>query len=96
MGKHVVFDVDVKGGLNLKKFFKEKALAVFVRVANEQVLEERLRHRNTETEEGIQKRLAKAKYESTFEKEFDKTIISDKLDKTMQEAENLVNGFITK
>ena len=94
LGKHVVFDVDVKGGLNLKKFFKEKALAVFVRVANEQVLEERLRHRNTESEEGIQKRLAKAKYESTFEKEFDKTIISDKLDKTLQEAESLVNGFI--
>ena len=96
MGKHVVFDVDVKGGINLKKYFKDKALAVFVRVVDHQVLEERLRHRNTESEEGIQNRLAKAKYESTFEKEFDKTIISDKLDKTLQEAENLVDSFILR
>lgn len=94
IGKHVVFDVDVKGGLNLKKYFEDRALAIFVRVKNPKVLEDRLRHRNTEPEQAIQNRLAKAKYESTFEKEFDDTIISDKLDTTLENAEQLVMNFI--
>lgn len=94
LGKHVVFDVDVKGGLNLKKYFKDKALAVFVRVKNPQVLEDRLRHRNTEPEQAIQKRLSKAKYESTFENQFDVTIVSDILDTTLNDAEQLVENFI--
>ena len=94
LGKHVVFDLDVKGGLNLKKYFESKALAVFVRVKNPHVLEHRLRHRNTEHEDAIQKRLAKAKYETTFEGEFDQTIISDQLDVTLQDAERLVENFL--
>lgn len=95
LGKHVVFDVDVKGGLNLKKYFKSRALAVFVRVKDLQVLEERLRHRNTESAINIAKRLAKAEYELTFEGVFDKTLISDKLDKTLKAAEELVDDFVS-
>ncbi len=94
MGKHVVFDVDVKGGLKLKKHFKEDALAVFVRVKDLSVLEERLRHRNTESEENIKKRLAKAEYEMTFEKDFDTTLVSDKLNQTLRAAEKMVEEFI--
>ncbi len=94
MGKHAVFDVDVKGGLKLKEHFKEKALAIFVRVKDLNILEERLRHRNTETEENIRKRLAKAEFEMTFENEFDKILISDKLDHTLKESEKLVFDFI--
>lgn len=94
MGKHVVFDVDVKGGLKLKEHFKEKALAIFVRVKDLNILEERLRHRNTESEENIRKRLAKAEFEMTFENEFDKILISDKLDHTLKESEKLVFDFI--
>lgn len=94
MGKHVVFDVDVKGGLKLKEHFKEKALAIFVRVKDLNILEERLRHRNTESEENIKKRLAKAEFEMTFENEFDKILISDKLDHTLKESEKLVFDFI--
>ena len=94
LGKHVVFDVDVKGGLKLKEHFKDSALAVFVRVKNLEILEERLRHRNTESEENIKRRLAKAEYEMTFEKGFDKTLISDELDKTLETAEKLVSDFI--
>ncbi|MCG8310387.1 MAG: guanylate kinase [Cytophagales bacterium] len=94
LGKHVVFDVDVKGGLNLKKYFKHRALALFVRVKNLKVLEERLRHRNTESEENIKERLAKAEYELSFENGFDKTIISDKLGITLDTAEKLVEEFV--
>ena len=93
-GKHVVFDVDVKGGLNLKNYFTEKGLAVFVKVSNLQTLEERLRHRNTESDEVIQKRLKKASYELAFEKDFDITVISRKLENTLKDAENIVLDFI--
>jgi guanylate kinase len=94
LDKHVVFDVDVKGGVKLKEHFKERALAVFVRVKDVKVLEERLRHRNTESEESIQKRLSKAEFEMSFEDGFDKILISDKLDQTLQKAEKLVSDFI--
>ncbi len=93
-GKHVVFDVDVKGGIQLKKYFKDIALALFVKVKSLDVLEHRLRHRNTETEENIINRLSKSEYELSFENEFDKTIISDKLDHTLKEAQQIVEEFI--
>jgi guanylate kinase len=93
-GKHVLFDVDVKGGIKLKEYFQERGLAVFVKVKDMEVLEFRLRHRNTETEESIQRRLAKAKYEMSFESKFDTTLVSDDLDKTLQKAEQLVSAFI--
>jgi len=94
MGKHVVFDVDVQGGLKLKEYFKEKALAIFVLVKDLNVLERRLRHRNTESEKSLQRRLAKAEFEMTFENGFDKTLISDKLDQTLKTSEKLVFDFI--
>jgi guanylate kinase len=94
MGKHVVFDVDVKGGLKLKEYFNEKALAVFVKVKDFKVLEQRLRHRNTESKKSITKRLAKAEFEMTFENGFDITLISDHLDQTLMTAEKLVLDFI--
>lgn len=94
LGKHVIFDVDVKGGLNLKKYFRNKALAIFVRVRDIRVLEERLRRRNTESDENIQGRLAKAEYEMSFENGFDKTLISDKLELTLDTAGILVKEFI--
>ena len=94
LGKHVIFDVDVKGGLNLKKYFKSKALAVFVRVKDLNVLEERLKHRNTETEENINERLEKAEFELSFENGFDKTVFSDKLKLTLDTSEKLVEEFV--
>lgn len=94
MGKHVIFDVDVKGGLNLKKYFRSKALAVFVKVKNLDILEQRLRHRNTESEESIKKRLAKSEFELTFENGFDTTVISDELDLTLATAKKMVEDFI--
>lgn len=95
MGKHVIFDVDVKGGLNLKKYFRSKALAVFVRVLDLDVLEERLRRRNTESDANIKKRLAKAEFELSFENGFDTTVISDRLDLTLAAAKEMVEDFIS-
>jgi guanylate kinase len=93
-GNHVLFDVDVKGGIKLKEYFQERGLAVFVKVRDMEVLEDRLRHRNTETEENIQRRLAKAKYEMSFENRFDTTLVSDDLSETLRRAEQLVYAFI--
>src|SRR5690606_34371351 len=70
-GKHVVFDVDVKGRLNLKKYFGEKALAIFVKVPSLEVLNSRLKERGTESEESLSRRLYKAKFEMTFVNKFD-------------------------
>ncbi len=95
-GRHVIFDVDVKGGINLKKYFGDRALAIFIKVPSVAVLEKRLRHRNTESEEHIQKRVAKARYELTFAHQFDRIIVSEKLEKTLAEAEAMVLEFINQ
>ena len=93
-GHHVIFDVDVVGGLNLKKQFKEKALAVFVNPPSVEALEERLRYRSTETEEKIQTRLAKAKVELARAGEFDYILNNFDLDIACQEAEKVVQDFL--
>jgi guanylate kinase len=93
-GKHVIFDVDVKGGLNLKKYFKEKALAVFVKVPSLEVLESRLNDRNTDSPHSISRRLFKAKFEMSFEKEFDVSLINENLEDSLQKAQKLVDDFL--
>lgn len=70
-GKNVIFDVDVKGGLKLKEYFGEDALAIFVKVPSIEELEARLRSRGTETEESLSKRLYKVKFEMSFQDKFD-------------------------
>ncbi len=94
-GKHVLFDVDVKGGLKLKKYFGKDALAIFVKVSNMDELETRLRHRNTESDEHIRSRLAKATYEMSFESSFDMTLISADLQKTLLNAEQIIERFLS-
>jgi guanylate kinase len=94
LGKSVIFDVDVKGGLNLKKYFKEEALAVFVKVKSIDILAERLQNRNTETPEKRAERIAKANQEILFEKEFDAVLINDNLEETLKKAEDLINHFL--
>jgi guanylate kinase len=93
-GKHVIFDVDVKGGLNLKKYFGDRALAVFVKVPSIEVLEERLRDRNTDSEDSISRRLFKAKFELKFEDKFDVTLVNEDLDTSLRKAERLMTDFI--
>jgi len=93
-GKHVIFDVDVKGGLNLKNYFKEKALAVFVKVPSLEELESRLHDRNTDTPASISQRLFKAKFEMKFENEFDVVLVNENLEESLQKAQKLVDDFI--
>ncbi|WP_200974338.1 guanylate kinase [Echinicola sp. 20G] len=93
-GKHVVFDVDVKGGLNLKKYFGERALAVFVKVPSLDTLSERLKDRGTESEESLSRRIYKAKFEMSFEEKFDVTLVNDDMKKSFEKAEQLVNDFV--
>jgi guanylate kinase len=93
-GHHVIFDVDVKGGLNLKKKFLNDALGIFVRPPSMEALEERLRHRATEPEEKIRMRIAKAASELSFEPRFDTTIVNDNLEKAIKEAEVRVRNFL--
>ncbi|MGR3812356.1 guanylate kinase [Jiulongibacter sp. NS-SX5] len=92
-GKNVIFDVDVKGGLKLKKYFGEKALAVFVKVPSEEELEKRLRERGTETEDSLSKRLFKVKFEMTFKNQFDVILLNDNLEESLGKAEGLYDKF---
>lgn len=93
-GKHIIFDVDVKGGINLKKYFGDAALAIFVKVPDLDTLEERLRGRNTESEENISRRLFKAKFEMSFEDQFDITLVNQDLDETLLKAQKLFDNFV--
>ncbi|MEX2592473.1 MAG: guanylate kinase [Anditalea sp.] len=93
-GRHVIFDVDVKGGLNLKKYFGDKALAIFVKVPSLDVLNSRLKDRGTESDESLSRRLYKAKFEMTFENKFDVSLINDNIENSYAEAEKLVNYFL--
>lgn len=93
-GRHVIFDLDVVGGVNLKKVLGTRALAIFVSVANVRVLEERLRIRNTDSEESLQKRISKASGEMEYAVHFDYILVNEKLDQAFYEAEQVVRKFI--
>ena len=93
-GKHVIFDVDVKGGLALKNYYQERALAVFVKVPSLEVLEARLRSRGTETEESLSKRINKMKFEWGFQDKFDVILLNDQLENAVLEAQRLFDELI--
>jgi len=93
-GQYPVFDLDVVGGLNIKKMFGSNALAVFIKPPSYEILESRLRSRATDTEESMQKRLNKAKWELSFEKNFDEVIVNDILEDACKQAETLVKAFL--
>lgn len=95
-GKHVMFDVDVVGGLNIKKQFGDDALAVFVKPPSIEELESRLRKRSTESEESLKKRVGKAAEEMEYAKQFDVVLVNDDLETAKAEAENLVIDFTAK
>lgn len=95
-GKTVIFDVDVVGGLNLKKIMGENALAIFVQPPSFEDLERRLRSRSTETEEKIAVRLEKAHIELDRAPEFDYILLNDDLEKAFKEATEIVRKFIPR
>ncbi len=93
-GKHVVFDIDVQGGKNLKTRYPDNCLAIFIMPPSVEELESRLRNRSTETEESLQKRIKKAKEEISFAPYFDKIIINDDLEKAINECLQSIADFI--
>ena len=93
-GKNIIFDVDVKGGLKLKEYFGDDALAIFVKVPSMEELERRLRSRGTETEESLSKRLYKVKFEMTFQNRFDVVLLNDDLETSLEKAESLYTTFV--
>jgi guanylate kinase len=95
-GKHLVFDVDVVGGINLKQKFGEKALALFVEPPSLSVLEERLRKRKTEDEKTLKERVKKAEKEIVYANDFDGIIINDHLETACTEALEKVKAFLAR
>ena len=93
-GQNVVFDVDVKGGINIKKHYGSEALSVFIQPPSVAELRRRLESRATDTPEAIEERLAKAEYEMTFAPHFDRILINDDLDKAKAEMLGLVTDFL--
>ena len=93
-GKHVLFDIDVVGGLRIKEKFPEQTLAVFVQPPSVEILEQRLRARGTESEEKIQQRLAKSTQELSYAPQFDRVIVNDDLAQAQQEVVALIASFI--
>ena len=95
-GNHVIFDVDVVGGINLKKYFGEKALAIFVKPPSIDSLKERLEKRKTETPESIARRIGKAKEELEEENKFDFVLVNDNLEEAFLRAEQVITEFLTE
>jgi len=93
-GKQVIFDIDVEGGLNLKKQFGERALSVFIKAPSLDVLKERLMARNTEDQENLNMRLDKAESEMAYAKYFDLVIVNDDLEIAQEQAYQKVMDFI--
>lgn len=93
-GQAVIFDVDVLGGLNIKNFYGDEALSVFIEPPTMEELANRLKKRGTETEESLKKRIDKAEYELSFAPQFDKIVLNDDLATAQQEMIDLVRDFL--
>ena len=95
-GENVVFDVDVKGGCTIKKYYGDRALSVFIQPPSIEELRCRLEGRATDAPEVIEQRLSKAAYELTFADRFDKVIVNDDLAVAKAEAYQIVSDFLKK
>jgi len=95
VGLNVVFDVDVKGGINIKRYYGDKALSVFIQPPSVEALRKRLLGRATDDMAQIEERLAKAEYEMTFASQFDRILINDDLDTAKREAVAMLEEFLS-
>lgn len=94
-GHVIIFDVDVKGGVNLKRYFGDAALSILILPPSIEVLEQRLRGRGTDSEDAIRERIGKAASEISFARgRFDREIVNDRLEDTFAEAERIVDEFL--
>lgn len=95
-GRNLIMDIDVKGGINVKKLYGDRALSIFLAPPGMEILEKRLRGRGTDDEQTIRRRLDKAGFEMSFAPEFDLTVVNDCLDKAVAEIERAITGFIAR
>lgn len=93
-GDHAIFDIDVEGGMSLKKLYGEKACAIFIQPPSLELLEQRLRSRGTDDEESLRKRLDKARHELEYASRFDHIVVNDSLDQALAETEKIVREFL--
>jgi guanylate kinase len=93
-GQNVVFDVDVKGGCNIKRYYGDRALSLFIQPPCIEELRRRLEGRNTDSADQIQIRLNKAEYEMSFAPQFDRILVNDDLEKAKQEAVEILTEFL--
>lgn len=94
LGKCIVFDIDVKGAMNIKKAYPDCSLSIFIKPPSPDVLFERLHNRKTETAKSLERRIARATEELTYESKFDVIVLNDDLQKAFGDAENLVRDFL--
>lgn len=93
-GKHVIFDIDVKGAINVKKAYPDQTMTIFIKPPSPDVLVRRLEKRKSESAESLQKRIAKATFELTFEDEFDKVLVNDDLAVALKQADEIVQAWL--
>ena len=93
-GKNVILDIDVKGGVNVKKMYGDNALSIFIQPPSIEVLRERLISRATDPIEAINQRVDKAAYELTFKDRFDVSVVNDDLNTAVQQTRSLINDFV--
>lgn len=95
-GKNIIFDIDIKGGINIKRFYGDNALSMFIQPPGVEELRKRLTARGTDTKEQIEERLAKAEYELSFAPQFDRIIVNDNLDKAKAETLTAIQEFLNR
>ena len=94
LGKHVVFDIEVKGATNIKKMYGDKCKAIFIKPPSLEILIERLTNRKTESDSSLRKRIARVKREMKYQYTFDGVLVNDLLEVALKEAEFFVETFI--
>ena len=94
--QHIIFDVDVEGGLHIKNKYPNNSLSIFINPPSLEVLKQRLTDRNTESEESLRERISKAEHELSFASQFDVVLTNDDLQLTLSNAEQLLKDFLTK
>lgn len=94
LSKNIIFDVDVMGGLNIKRSYKENALSIFIQPPSLDVLEERLTARNTETPENLIKRIRKSKMEMSYARKYDHIVTNENLESALEEVSRLVLDYL--
>ncbi len=95
-GQNVILDIDVKGAINVKKLYGDKAILLFIQPPSIEILRERLEGRGTETAESLAQRLRKAEFELSYADKFDVVIVNDDLSRAIVDTENHINSFINK